>query len=137
MARRAMLAFAVLALIAADAPPNPGSRAAKRYPQPVRVGDVVGRAVLRPIEAQPVLGRVRAVARRPDGALELVMTQGGFLGFDTREVAVPLGATALMGEYVALMDLTPAQLAVLPVAAPAPPLPPDTTIRMGVVRPFH
>lgn len=136
MVRCAMLVIAAMAVAASGEPP-PGSAAAERFPQPVRVGDVVGRAVLKPVEAQPLLGRVRAVVRLPNGALDLVMTQGGFLGFDTREVAVPLGAAALMGEYVALIDLTPAQLNALPDAAPATPLPPDTTIRMGLVRPFH
>ncbi len=65
------------------------------------------------------------------------MSEGGFLGFGTRQVAVPLGAAALLGEYVALMDLTPAQLDALPSAAPEAALPPDTIIRMGLVRPFH
>ncbi len=136
MVRTALLVLAALAVVAADGPP-PGSPAAERYPQPVRVGDVVGRAVLKPVEAQPVLGRVRAVVRRPDGALALVMSEGGFLGFGTRQVAVPLSAAALLGEYVALMDITPAQLEALPTAAPGAALPPDTTIRMGLVRPFH
>lgn len=140
MVRPALIILAALAIMAAD-DPSPGSLAAERYPQPVRVGDVLGRDVLQPVEAQPVLGRVRAVVRGPGGALELVMTQGGFLGLGARQIAVPLGAAALMGEYVAMMDLTPAQLDALPdsptIAPPNVPLPPDATIRMGLVRPFH
>ena len=140
MVRPTLLGLAALAVMAAENPP-PGSQAAARYPQPVRVGDVLGHDVLQPIEAQPVLGRVRAVVREPSGALELVMTQNGFLGLGARRVTVPLGAVALMGEYVALMDLTPAQLDALPDApAITPPemsLAPEATIQMGLVRPFH
>src|SRR5215469_7111364 len=44
-------------------PPPPGmslaESAAMRFPQPVRVGDLLGREVLRPVESQDVLGRVR------------------------------------------------------------------------------
>lgn len=136
MVRNAVLVLTALTFVAADGPP-PGSPAAKRYPQPVSVGDVVGRTVLEPVEAQPVLGRVRAVVRRPDGALALVVSEGGLLGVGTRTVAVPLHATALLGEYVALMDLTPEQLHALPTAVPEAALPSDTMIRMGLVRPFH
>lgn len=111
--------------------------AAARFPQPVRVGDLIGRNVLQPVEAQPVLGRVEAIVQQPDGALELVMRRGGVFGIAARLVAVPLGAAALLGEYVAMMDLTPAQLDALPTAMSRPPLPPDATVRMGLVRPFH
>lgn len=111
--------------------------AAARFPQPVRVGDLIGRNVLQPVEAQPVLGRVEAIVQQPDGALELVMRRGGVFGIGARLVAVPLGTAALLGEYVAMMDLTPAQLDALPTAMPGPPLPPDATVRMGLVRPFH
>jgi hypothetical protein len=65
------------------------------------------------------------------------LSEGGLLGFGTRKVVVPLHATALLGEYVALMDLTPEQLHALHTAAPEAALPPDTTIQMGLVRPFH
>jgi hypothetical protein len=76
-------------------------------PQPVRAGDLLGRQLLRPIEAQHVLGRVAALVRQPDGAVLVVVNAGGLLGFGTRPVAVPLEAIALLGEHVALMDLSP------------------------------
>jgi hypothetical protein len=44
-------------------PPPPGmslaASAAMRFPQPVRVGDLLGREVLQPVESQNVLGTVR------------------------------------------------------------------------------
>jgi hypothetical protein len=115
------------------------ARAAKRYPQPVRVRDLIGRDVLEPLESQPILGRVTAIVRRPDGGLDFVIAFGGFLGFGARLIAVPADAMALLGEWVAVLDYTPAQLASLPTADPAAlsPLPADATIRVGLTKPFH
>jgi hypothetical protein len=115
------------------------ARAAKRYPQPVRVGDLIGRDVLQPLESQPILGRVSEIVRRPDGGLDFVIAFGGFLGFGSRPIAVPSDAMALLGEWVAVLDFTPAQLATFPTAdlGAFTPLPADTTIRVGLTKPFH
>ena len=120
-------------------PAAPAGRAAGRFPQPVRVGDLIGKQVLRPVEAQDVLGRVAAVARLPDGAVLVVVRLGGVLGLGARPVAVPVEATALLGPYLAVIDLSPEQLRALPTydGAGAQPLPPDETIRVGLTRPFH
>lgn len=119
-------------------------QAARRFPQPVRVGDLIHRQVLRPVERQTVLGRVEGVARRADGAVLVVVDARnagwrGALGLGARPVAVPSDALALLGEYLALVGLTPDQLRTLPTFDPAgtAPVPPDNTIRMGLVRPFH
>jgi hypothetical protein len=52
-------------------PPPPGmslaESAAMRFPQPVRVGDLLGREVLRPVASQDVLGRVRRLVRDGNG----------------------------------------------------------------------
>lgn len=119
-------------------PPGLAEKAARRFPQPVRVGDLIDRAVLEPKESQPVLGRVDALVRRPDGGVDLVMRYGGILGFGTRRITVPTEAMALLGEYVAVMDLTPDELARLPTTpVPTQRLANDDHIRMGLVRPFH
>jgi len=138
----ALLSFTcVLAMAQQQAPPEPdlAARAAGRFPQPVRVGDLLRRQVLRPVEQQNVLGRVASVVRRPDGAVLVVVSLGGVLGLGTRPVAVPVEAVALLGEHLALMDLTPEQLRALPTfdGAGAAPVPPDETTRVGLVRPFH
>lgn len=123
----------------AGAKPGSTTEAALRYPQPVRAGDLHRRYLLRPIPAQHVLGRVAGLVRAPDGAVLMVVHAGGLLGFGTRPVAVPLTAVALLGEHVALMDLTPEQFDVLPTFDPASttPVPPDDTLRVGLTRPFH
>jgi len=123
---------------APGAPPYTGE-AALRFPQPARVGDLIGRQVLQPIEAQHVLGRVAGFLRGQDGSITMRMRFGGVLGFNTRLIDVPLGATAIMGEYVAILDVTPKQLAALPTAndAAASFLPVDAMIRVPIVGPFH
>lgn len=139
--------LAVAAPVSAQEPPPAASeaaRAAQRFPQPVEAGTLIHRQVLRPVEKQDVLGRVSAVVRRPDGALLIVVDARdagwrGVLGLGARPVAVPADAMALLGEHLALMDLTPEQLRARPTFDPAgtAPVPPGDTIRMGLVRPFH
>ena len=146
MLRRSVLAAILLlacgpALAQQPASPGltPAANMARRFPQAVRVGDLTGRQVLRPIEAQDVLGRVTGVVRRQDGAVLVVVRLGGVLGFGARPVAVPVEATALLGEHLSVLDLTPEQLRALPAfdSAGTQPLPPDETIRVGLTRPFH
>jgi len=123
------------------APPEPAlaARAAARFPQPVRVGDLLRRQVLRPVEQQNVLGRVAGMVRREDGAVLVIVSLGGVLGLGTRTVAVPVETTALLGEHLAVIDLTPAQLQALPTfdGGGTQPLQPDETIHVGLTRPFH
>ncbi|TGD95149.1 hypothetical protein EU555_29460 [Methylobacterium nonmethylotrophicum] len=122
---------------AATAPvdlPALAAKAARRFPQPVRVADLVGRRLLEPAERQAVLGRVRGAVRRADGGVDLSVETGWFSG---RTVAVPTEAVGLLGEHVALLDLTPEQLQALPAAGSAPAVSPEETIRIGLVKPFH
>jgi hypothetical protein len=82
-------------------PPPPGmslaASAAIRFPQPVRVGDLLHRDVLQPVESQRVLGTVRQVVRDSEGTIRVVIDFGCFLGFWTRPIAVPVDAMVLLG----------------------------------------
>jgi hypothetical protein len=113
--------------------------AAKRFPQPVRAGDLIGRDVLQPLESQPVLGRIANVVRHADGSIDVLIRTGGVLGVGGRLVAVPIEAIALLGEHVALVGLKPEQLDALPTAGDAPgdAVPPDSAVRVGLTKPFH
>ena len=112
---------------------------AKRFPQPVRVGDLLGQDVIAPIEAQPVLGHVASITRRPDGGLSMVIRYGGAFGLFGRAIAVPIEAVALVGPSVTIKGFTPDQLDRFPtIGFPAPAaLGPNETISVGLVRPFH
>ncbi len=123
------------------------SRADLRFPQPVRVGDLQGRALLQPLEDQPILGHVLGAAQ-PAGSEQglVVRLDGGpirpwlhWLGIGDRRVFVPLAGVALLGEYVALMGYTPQQLDALPdySGAAAERIDADATIHVGLTGPFH
>jgi hypothetical protein len=125
--------------VPAAAAPDLAQQAARRFPQPVIVGTLIGRDVLAPNEAQPILGHVAAVDRRPDGKIDMILRYGGVLGIGSRLIAVPVDAMALLGEYVAVVGYTPAELNRFPPADPAAEaaVSPGETIRVGLVGPFH
>ncbi len=95
--------------------------------------------VLRPVESQPTVGRVRNVVRQADGGIYMVVNYGGLFGFFTRPIAVPVTAMALLGEYVEVIDFTPHQLDNFQRfdAAGTTPLPPDSLIDVGLIGPAH
>ena len=124
-------------------PPPPGMSLAQstamRFPQPVRVGDLLHGLVLRPVESQDILGRVHAVQRDAQGQILVVINFGGFYGYGGRLIAVPVDAMVLLGQDMEVVAYTPAQLARFPTFSPqgAQPVPDDTTIKMGLAKPSH
>ena len=124
-------------------PPPPGMSLAEstamRFPQPVRVGDLIGREVLRPVESQDVLGRVRRVVRDANGQIMVVVDFGGFLGFDSRPIAVPVDAMVLVGQDMEIVAFTPKQLRRFPTFSPSgsTDVPDDTIIKVGLAKPSH
>ncbi len=150
---RILLASCVLAPLASPVraqsttpggmPPPPGmslaQSAAMRFPQPVRVGDLIGRDVLRPVESQDILGRVRRVVRDRDGEILVVVDFGGFLGFGTRPIAVPVDAMVLLGQDMEIVAYTPAQLRQFATFASAGTtgVADDTIIKVGLAKPSH
>ena len=64
---------------------------------------------------------------------------GGVLGLFARSIAVPLDAMVLLGPYMEIVDVQPAQLDKLPTYSGAgfTALPPDTVLRVGLARPSH
>ncbi len=112
--------------------------AARRFPQPVRVGDLIHRTVLQPTESRPVLGSVERVIRLDDGSQAIVIKYGGVLGFGGRDIAVPLDAMVLLGTELEVLDFTPAQLSKFPLYSGAGhALGADEIIRVGLAHPSH
>ena len=107
--------------------------AAMRFPQPVRVGDLLGRDVLRPVESQDILGRVRRLVRDGKDQIMVVIDFGGFLGFGSRQIAVPVDAMVLLGPDMEIVAFTPDQLKQFPTFSPAgtTPVADDTIIKVG------
>jgi PRC-barrel domain protein len=113
--------------------------AAMRFPQPVRVGDLLGRDVLRPVESQDVLGRVRHVVRDDNGQIMVVIDFGGFLGFGSRPIAVPIDAMVLLGQDMEVVAFTPKQLRQFPTFSPSgtTDVSDNTIIKVGLAKPSH
>ena len=124
-------------------PPPPGTglaeSAAMRFPQPVRAGDLPGRVVLRPVESQDILGRVRRLVRDRDGQIMVVVDFGGFLGFGARPIAIPADAMVLLGQDMEIVAFTPDQLRQFPTFSPSGTrdVADDTIIKVGLAKPSH
>ena len=117
---------------------TPEQKFARRYPQPVKVGFLIGLPVL---DAQhATYGDIRAVARTAEGKIVLVVAYRGWLGWaptdwGRKTVAVPLERVAIQGRQVAALDFSHADFAAAPPYTPqGAPLKPDETIRIAVAR---
>ena len=137
-----LLALGVAPLRAADDDDDDDDKsplAKAHFPQPMQVGQLIGRDVLEPLESQPVLGRVRSVVRGADGATSVVISYGGWFGWGARPIAVPLDAMSLMGEYVAVTGIPTDRLKAFPTYRDGSgvAVPHGDTIKVGLVKPFH
>ncbi len=157
--KRVVLALALLSGLAAIGPSRPAiaeaaapggaageadddgaaDRRDDRFPQTVRVGDLIGRAVLRPDEDRGIVGRIRSIVRLGDGTLAFVMERGGWFGFGRQTVSLPLDQLALLGQDTALPDFEPADVLSYPTfrEGNATALPADAIVRVGLAKPYH
>ena len=124
-------------------PPPPGMPmpvyARHRFPQAVRVGDLIGEVVQRPVESQSREGTIRSIVREEDGTLAAIVRYGGLFGFGGRDIAVPLDAMALLGQVTEIVGFSPKQLAHFPTvpAAGENALPKDAIVLVGLAKPSH
>jgi hypothetical protein len=94
------------AVIVAQSEPTPSPEEVmrRRFPQPVRVGDLIGLPVLD--WGDSTVGRVRQVVRTPEGKIQLIVGVGGWFGIGTRPVAVPLEVVAILARQIDALDIT-------------------------------
>lgn len=84
-------------------------RMLKRFPQPVRVGDLIGLPVID--LRSSTLGYVREVARTPQGGIELIVSYSPWWGLFGHPVAVPIEAVGIEGRQIVSMDMSPQEYA--------------------------
>ena len=72
----------------------------RRFPQPIKVGDLVGLPLLD--YGDSTIGFVRDVVRTPAGKIVLVVNQGWFFGRGGRLVGVPIEVVAILASQVNL-----------------------------------
>jgi len=109
-------------------------RMKNRFPQPVRVGDLIGLRVLD--DKDSTIGFVRQVARTPQDQIKLIVSYGGWFGWGTRLVAVPIEAVTILGRQLDSVDMQPSEYATAPTwqAADATILPNDASVRVALGR---
>ena len=106
----------------------------RRFPQPARVGDLIGMPVL-DLYAK-TLGYVRKVVRTPAGEIKFIVGYSQWWGWFGRPVAMPLEALGIEGGHLVSLDMSPSEFAAAPTwrDADAPPLPSDAIVRVALSR---
>lgn len=135
------LLFGLAAVSAAAAQPTTPvdvakleANAARRFPQPVLVSDLVDIPVLDGRLGR--LGQTEKAIRARDGALQIVIRHGGLFGFGGRRIALPIAGIAMLGRQVVVMDITPEQLDAWPAwaAADGTPLPSGDKVKVALTK---
>ena len=122
---------------ARETPPDkrtPEQRMAARFPQKVRVGDLVGLPVQDYDDR--ILGHVADVARTPEGKIVLVMPEGGWFGRGGRPVPIPIETVAILARHLNLLDIPRDDVPRLPTwnAAGGRSIDRNETIRIAIGR---
>jgi hypothetical protein len=121
----------------AEHPMPMADRMQRRFPQPVRVGDLIGLPILD--DSASTIGYIRQVVRTSAGKIELVVSYStwfGWLDWFGRPVAVPIEAVGIEGRQVASLDMPRSEYAEAATwqGQDATALPSDTTIRIALAR---
>jgi PRC-barrel domain len=106
----------------------------RRFPQAVRVGDLIGLPVLD--DRAATLGFVRQVVRTADGKVQLIVSYSRWFGWFGRPVAVPIEVVGIEGRQLASIDMARSEYAAAPTwqGQGATALPDDATIRIALAR---
>jgi hypothetical protein len=121
----------------ANRPMPMAERMKRRFPQPVRVGDLIGLPVLD--GRSSTLGFVRQVVRTAAGNTQLIVSYSrwfGWFGWFGRPVAVPIEVVGIEGRQLASLDMARSEYAAAPTwqGEDATALPNDATIRVALGR---
>jgi hypothetical protein len=115
----------------------------RRFPQPVKVGDLIGLPLLDYQDS--TIGFIRQVVRTPEGKIQLVFPYGRWFGWvraggpfdwNRRLIAVPIEVVAILGRQVNVLDLSREDLDRAPdfVAGQSRPLAAGETIKIAIGR---
>jgi hypothetical protein len=132
--RLTMLSLAFVLSVATHADETPEDRMARRFPQPVKVGDLISLPVYD--SNQSTLGHVLEVVRTPAGRIQLIVAYSPWFGWWARPVAVPVEAVGIFGRQIAALDMSRQDFAKAPTWSPgeAKPIAAGETIRIGLTR---
>jgi hypothetical protein len=114
---------------------TPESRMSHRFPQKVKVGDLIGLPVLD--DNDVTLGRVTQVVRSPEGKIKLIVSYSRWFGWFGRPVGVPIEVVAILAKQIASLDMKPPEYDAAPTWSPASgdhPIAWGETIRIALTR---
>jgi hypothetical protein len=106
----------------------------RRFPQPTRVGDLIGLPVLD--HNSTTLGNVRQVVRTPGGDIKFIVSYSRWWGWFGRAVAVPLEALGIQGRELVSLDMPPSEYDTAPTwrDTEGTPLPVDANVLVALSR---
>jgi hypothetical protein len=115
----------------------PEEKMKRRFPQPIKIGDLLGLAVLDDYDL--TIGYVRHVVRTPQGKIQLIVTQGGWFGpwfgIGARLVPVPVEVVVILGRQLAAFDMPRQEFAAAPTwSGGDSPIALDETIKIAIAR---
>ncbi len=113
---------------------SPEAKMSRRYPQKIRVGDLVGREVIS--DAYDILGRVVQVVRSPAGKIKLIVSYSRWFGWFSRPVAVPIELVGALGRQVGSIDMEPEEYRAAPtwIAGTDRPIPDNDIILIAIAK---
>jgi PRC-barrel domain len=113
---------------------SPEAIMSRRFPQKVRVGDLIGLPMLD--DNDVTLGRVERVVRTPAGKIKLIVGYSRWFGWFGRPVAVPIEVVAILSRQIASLDMPPAEYAAAPTWTEGGDMavPDNDIIRIAVTR---
>ena len=134
LAARAQAMIPPTGMMDAQHPMPMKERYLKRFPQPARVGDLIGLPVLDLNSS--TLGYVLQVVRTPDGEIEFIVGYSWWWGWFGRPVAVPLEVLGVAGRQLVSLDMPPSEYAAAPTwhDTGAARLPADATVCVALAR---
>jgi hypothetical protein len=106
----------------------------RRFPQKVKVGDLIGLPVLD--DNDVTLGRVQRVVHSPEGKIKLIVGYSKWFGWFGRPVAVPIEVVAILARQIASLDMPPAEYDAAPTWTEGKdvPIPYSEIIHIAVTR---
>jgi hypothetical protein len=110
------------------------ARMARRFPQKIKVGDLIGLPMLD--DDDVTLGHVQQVVRSPEGKIRLIVSYSKWFGWFGRPVAVPIEAVAILAKQIASLEMQPAEYESAPtwMAGTDRAVPDGEIIRIAVTR---
>ena len=113
---------------------SPEARMSRRYPQRIRVNDLLGIPVIS--DDRKVLGTVKEVSRTPQGKIVLIVAYSRWFGWFARDVAVPIEKVGILGRQVGSIDMGEAEYIAAPtwVRSGEIPIPANETIRIALAK---